>query len=201
MMVAVGRSDYELVVKRSRFLAAGRPVESRREAEEIVRSLRTHHADANHVVYAFVIGDAQTELLGMSDDGEPHGTAGRPVLEVLRGSGVRNCLVTVVRYFGGTKLGTGGLVHAYAGAAKGCLAEIATAEVRDLRTASFSCPYPLHDQVRAACAENGAEITQEDFSDVVSITVAVEFDRIDELARRIRDVSRGTISVELVEDR
>jgi len=195
VIVPAGPAQYEFTVKRSRFIGEVWSIASREEAETILRDLRAIHADARHVVYAFVIGDESSELLGMSDDGEPRGTAGRPVLEVLKGSGVRNCMVTVVRYFGGTKLGTGGLVHAYGDAAKGCLARVETEERRDLRRAWLTCPYERHQAVRSSLIDAGAEIVDESFAETVSMACLVERDAVGDIRRRLSDVSRGTITL------
>ncbi|MEX2442782.1 MAG: YigZ family protein [Alkalispirochaeta sp.] len=186
---------YEFTVKRSRFVGHAQRVDSREAAEQTVAGLRERHPDARHVVYAFAIGDEKNELLGMSDDGEPHGTAGRPLMEVLKGSGVRNCLIAVVRYFGGTKLGTGGLVHAYGDAAKGCIAELSLEEHRDLVPAVIECGYELYDAVRIVLGEAQVEIVSEDFGTGVTIECAVERGSDLLLQERLHDVSRGTIEL------
>ncbi|MBQ7840283.1 MAG: YigZ family protein [Lachnospiraceae bacterium] len=107
----------ELVEKKSRFIATVRPVESEEEAVAFIEEMKKKYWDARHNCSAFVIGK-KAELTRCSDDGEPSGTAGRPMLEVLLGEGIRNIAVVVTRYFGGTLLGTGGLVRAYSGAVK-----------------------------------------------------------------------------------
>ena len=109
--------QFEEVIKGSRFLSQLIPCESQAAARELIKSQKAKYADATHVVHAFVIGPG-AEVMGMSDDGEPSGTAGRPVLDVLKGRKCTNTVVTVTRWFGGTLLGTGGLVKAYSGGAK-----------------------------------------------------------------------------------
>ena len=113
----------ELTVRKSRFLAEATPVDSVEAARALWRERKRIYADSNHVVYAFVCGP-QGGVMGCSDDGEPSGTSGRPTLEVLKGSGITNVLLTVTRWFGGILLGTGGLVRAYtaylASALRGC---------------------------------------------------------------------------------
>jgi uncharacterized YigZ family protein len=115
-----GGSD-EIVEKKSRFIAQVFPVETEEEVTELLETTRKKYWDARHNCYAFVLG-AQGEISRCSDDGEPSGTAGRPILEVLMGRGIKNVLVIVTRYFGGTLLGTGGLVRAYSQAAQAGLA-------------------------------------------------------------------------------
>lgn len=115
----------ELVEKKSRFIATIRPVSSEEEAVAFIEEMKKKYYDARHNCSAFVIG-SKGELTRSSDDGEPSGTAGRPMLEVLTGSGIRNIAVVVTRYFGGVLLGTGGLVRAYSGAVKMALEQCET---------------------------------------------------------------------------
>ena len=126
IMVAEYRTVYtggegEIVEKKSRFIAAAAPVRSEEEALQIIEQIRKKYWDASHNCYAYVIG-ARGELERFSDDGEPGGTAGKPILEVIKGEELRNTLIVVTRYFGGTLLGTGGLVRAYSAAAKAGIA-------------------------------------------------------------------------------
>ena len=120
--ILLSGGEGELVEKKSRFIATVRPVESEEEAVAFIEEMKKKYWDARHNCSAFVIGK-KAELTRCSDDGEPSGTAGRPMLEVLLGEGVRNIAVVVTRYFGGTLLGTGGLVRAYSGAVKEGLAD------------------------------------------------------------------------------
>lgn len=195
MHIPAGTGYYEFIEKRSRFIGQAQGVDSREMAQHVITGLWEQHPDARHIVYAFVIGDENNEVLGMSDDGEPHGTAGRPVMEVLKGSGVRNCLITVVRYFGGTKLGTGGLVHAYGDAAKGCIADLPVTVQRDLLPAVLACPYELYDAVRLVLTEFDVVVHGEAFETGITIDCAVERGREADLQERLNDVSRGTIEL------
>ena len=113
--------DDEIVEKKSRFIAAVRPVDSEEEALDFIESIRKRYWDARHHCFAYVIGE-HCELQRCSDDGEPGGTAGKPMLDVLMGEELHDTIVVVTRYFGGTLLGTGGLVRAYQGAAKAGIA-------------------------------------------------------------------------------
>jgi uncharacterized YigZ family protein len=186
---------FEFEVKRSRFIAEIDACTDRETAEGVIGRKRLDHPDAAHVVYAFSIGDTNNRQFGMSDDGEPKGTAGRPALEVLKGSGVTDCVLTIVRYFGGTKLGTGGLVHAYGDAAKGCFAALTTKEKRDLVTISLTVPYPLHETVRSVLEANGVNICEETFTESVAIAGWADRDRLSAIQKQIYDVSRGTIDI------
>ena len=122
MKILKSKVQTETVVKGSRFLAEAIPCQKQEEARAILKAQKEKYSDATHVVHAFVLGKAG-EVMGMSDDGEPGGTAGRPVLDVLKGSGATDIMLTVTRWFGGTLLGTGGLVKAYGGAAKELLSQ------------------------------------------------------------------------------
>jgi uncharacterized YigZ family protein len=103
----------ELEVKRSKFLTFAAPAFDRQQADHFIRTLRKQHPQANHVCWAYIAGAPNTTIRSMSDDGEPNGTAGKPMLKILEYSGYGNIVVAIVRYFGGTKLGTGGLQRAY----------------------------------------------------------------------------------------
>lgn len=111
MKVLVQNETTETVIKNSRFISEAFIVTNQADARERLRQQKIRYSDATHVCHAFIVGP-NAETSGMSDDGEPSGTAGRPMLDVIKGSGITNILVTVTRYFGGTLLGTGGLVHA-----------------------------------------------------------------------------------------
>lgn len=142
MLILQKPAQAETQVKNSRFLAELLPVTSTEEARELWHWRKENYDNGGHIVYAFTIG-ANQNVSGCSDDGEPSGTAGRPVLAVLLGSGITNAMITVARWFGGTKLGTGGLVHAYGGAAKAVVDIAETAEYAPMTGVEFSVPYPL----------------------------------------------------------
>lgn len=194
MRIPTGDANAELVVRRSRFIARAVPIVSREEAEAAIKTRRTEYPDATHVVYAFSWGDESSRQFGMSDDGEPRGTAGRPVLEILKGSGITDCLVTIVRYFGGTKLGTGGLVHAYGEVARLCLDRLRTTEKRATRRERIRTPYDLHNALMTALRGAGVEICDEVFADDVVIEIDFPVEETERVGALLRDVSRGTIS-------
>ena len=106
----------EFIEKRSRFIGYAKPVKTQDEAMDFINEIRSRHWDATHNVYAYVLRDGQSRRY--SDDGEPHGTAGKPILDVINGNGITDCAIVVTRYFGGTLLGTGGLVRAYSTSSK-----------------------------------------------------------------------------------
>ncbi len=137
--------------KKSRFIANVVPVSSEEEAEEFIESMKKKYWDARHNCYAYIIGE-RGEIKRFSDDGEPGGTAGKPILEVLAGEGITNAAIVVTRYFGGTLLGTGGLVRAYGAAAKEGLS--ASAVINKIPGMRLSITTDYTGQIgRASCRE------------------------------------------------
>lgn len=134
-------AEAEIVEKRSRFIAAVMPVESEEEAAHEIELIRKKHRDARHNIFAYIIEENGLERC--SDDGEPAGTAGVPVLNILKREGLSNTLVVVTRYFGGILLGTGGLVHAYSDAAKAGIAKAEFVNMRLCREVTVRCEYTL----------------------------------------------------------
>jgi uncharacterized YigZ family protein len=181
----------EIEVKKSRFIGTVRLARTVEEARDLVRWEKALHPDARHVVYAFLLGGPKSETAGMSDDGEPKGTAGRPVLEVLRGAGVRNALITVTRYFGGTKLGTGGLVRAYTECARAVLRGLPVTRCAARQAFTLTLPYEYYEPVRRLLDARMAEVGEELFGETVSLRGTVEEGSAEELGGEIRDLTRG----------
>jgi len=180
----------ELTVRRSRFLAEADPVPSAEAARELQRERKRVYADANHVVFAFICGP-QGGVMGCSDDGEPSGTAGRPTLEVLKGSGITNVLLTVTRWFGGILLGTGGLVRAYTESAQLVLAGAPTAELVPLTRFTLALSYLQYETVRRRFAEFAAEITCEEFAAAVTLSGTIPSANFAAFSALVRDLTNG----------
>ncbi|HKL87039.1 MAG TPA: YigZ family protein [Treponemataceae bacterium] len=180
----------ELEIKKSRFLAEAMPVSTQEEARSMLKEKKAQYAEASHVVHAFVIGSAG-EILGCSDDGEPSGTAGRPLLDVLKGSGITNILVTVTRWFGGTLLGTGGLVKAYGDSVKAVLALAKTHEIIHTREFSVQVSYDSFDRISRELSTLGVTEVKETFSTEVLLEGRVIVENIDSFALRISDLTHG----------
>ncbi len=195
MLVVVAPRESEHVVKRSRFVARIEPVGTEAQALACHDAVRSNHPEANHVVYAYLIGDEASERAGMSDDREPRGTACRPVMAVLRGSGIRNALLTVTRYFGGTKLGTGGLVEAYSLAAKSVVTSCETREFVPRITGRMRVSYELVDAVERLCLAKDVVIVQKTFGVEIDVEVSVPLASRDEFLRLVEEISRGKINV------
>ncbi len=190
MRIPAGPASAEIEAKRSRFLAETFPVSTQEEARALLKAQKEKYADANHVVHAFAVGKT-AGTLGCSDDGEPSGTAGRPVLEVLKGSGLTDVMVTVTRWFGGTLLGTGGLVKAYTEAAKAVLAATESEELVERRTFSVEVGYELYERAKRAMLALGAEIGEERFGTGVTVGGRIRSDDADALEREITELSAG----------
>ena len=195
MREPAGFAEAELVVSRSRFVSRAEPAPTREAAEAAVRQVRLAHPHASHVVFAYLVGPPESETAGMSDAGEPRGTAGRPVMDILRGSGVRDVVLTVARYFGGTKLGTGGLVRAYGGAARMVLARLPVRVGVPRCVATAEVPYELLDAVRRCVARSGGSVLHERFATAVAMDVEVPIATEPHLAAELLDVSRGRVQL------
>jgi len=190
MLILRQSTRAELVIRRSRFLAEAAPVASADAARDLWRERKRVYAGCNHVVYAFVCGP-QGGVMGCSDDGEPSGTSGRPVLEVLKGSGITNVLLTVTRWFGGIKLGTGGLVRAYTESAQLALADPPVAELVPLSRFTLALSYLHYETVRRRFAEFAAEITGEEFAEGVTVSGVIPSSNFAAFSEAIRDLTAG----------
>ena len=192
MLIPVSDASGELTVKNSRFLSEITRVDSPEEAREIWHFKKDTYDNGGHIVYAFITGP-QGNIMGCSDDGEPSGTAGKPTLTVLKGAGATNLLLTTARWFGGTKLGTGGLVKAYTESAQLALANCTFTELVEETELTFSVPYPLYEQCRRAAAEFSFKTADEIFSDTVMIRGTVRESDCEKLQQILRDLSNGQI--------
>ena len=177
-------------VKNSRFLAELFTVHSAEEAKEEWRFRKETYDNGGHIVYAFTVG-AGRNVSGCSDDGEPSGTAGRPVLAVLHGSGLVDAMITVARWFGGTKLGTGGLVHAYGDAARAVLAVAEFVEYAPQCEAAFSVPYGEYVVCRKFLESIGFAFDEEKFCETVSLRGRLRRDDRGRLETFLRDLCGG----------
>lgn len=186
----------ETEVSRSRFIASVFPIDSVESARQILVQRRLDMPDANHHVYAFRLGYGASVIEGLSDDGEPTGTSGPPIMAVLRGTQLGDTLVVVTRYFGGTKLGTGGLVRAYSEAAALALQKVPRVLKVERAKAALLLPYSSYTVVKRILAELEAEIRQENFSDSVELEIEIIADRLDDLYLRLRDLTSGDLVFE-----
>ena len=165
----------EAVIKRSRFITTLAHAPNQTAARDCVNARRKEYPTANHHCWAFVAGPpGECRVIGCSDDGEPHGTAGKPMLQVLLNCGVGEVVAVVTRYFGGTKLGKGGLVRAYTQGVQAALEALTTKEKREWTQLELSCSYVQLDAVKHLCRQFDARITDTDFGERITVRIAVE---------------------------
>ena len=176
----------ETTIKRSRFIATLGYANTVVAARTFIQQIRAEMPDATHHVYAFRIGYGGSVIEGLSDDGEPAGTAGKPVMAVIRGADLGDVVIVVTRYFGGTKLGTGGLVRAYSGAAKAALDVLPITEKVTTVPVELTLSYPAYDQVKRLLPEYQAKILDETFAGEVMLRLSVPEDLVTDFLNRIR---------------
>lgn len=197
LYVTLGKEgESYLEVKRSEFLGYACHVTTEKDARAFVDKIRKKHADARHNVYAYVL--SENNIIRYSDDGEPQGTAGLPVLDILRKGGITDAVIVVTRYFGGTLLGTGGLVHAYSGAAKeavedaGCITLVPYDEYR------LTVSYPLYQKLPILFKGYPIIIDNTEFEAEVIVTLAIKSGHFDPLAASLKEASAGKVGIERI---
>jgi uncharacterized YigZ family protein len=189
----------EQVVVNSRFLATLAPVSSTDEARAFISRIKKEFADASHNVPAYIIGGGNTVTEYFSDDGEPSGTAGRPALTVLRGSGLGDVAVVITRYFGGTLLGTGGLVKAYTESTQLVVHAAARGRRVPVHIAMAAIPYSLLERVRLLAARNHGEVLGEDFAVDITMTLQFPVESFETFQNELREISAGKLQAEIIE--
>jgi len=185
----------ELTEKKSRFIATTCPVETEEEAAAFIEEMKKKYWDARHNCYAYVIGE-RGQTCRCSDDGEPAQTAGRPMLDVLLGSGVRNICVVVTRYFGGVLLGTGGLVRAYSGAAQEGLKASTVVEKRLGKKLVITTDYNGIGKLQHIAGQMGLTILDTQYTDQVVATVMVPVNQASQLEKQVTEKTSGRARIE-----
>ena len=188
----------EMIVKKSVFRAEVFYTNNAQAAKETLKRQKEQYRDARHVVHAFVVGETGA-MLGCSDDGEPAGTAGQPVLAVLKGSSITNILVTVTRWFGGTLLGTGGLVKAYSTVTKEALAKVHTVPLMQKAKFTCECRYEDYNPLLRAIAHLPINFAQNGFAQTVILNGAIPLDYCNEFAQLVTEITKGASSVKFSE--
>jgi uncharacterized YigZ family protein len=189
----------EQIVVNSRFIATLAPVFSVDDAKAFVTRIKTEFASASHNVSVYLIGHGDSEIAHCTDAGEPSGTAGRPALAVLRGSGLGDVAVVVTRYFGGTKLGTGGLVRAYSEAVRSVVEAVPRAQKVPTHTVMAEYPYRLVERVRQITTAQGGQILSEDFAASVTLTARFAVERFPLFQSALLDLTNGSVQAEIIE--
>ena len=195
--VPSGRHRVEEVIQRSRFITTLGRARNVEEAREFVRTVKEEFPDANHNCWAYVAGPpGDTASVGMSDEGEPHGTAGRPMLTVLLHAEVGEIVAVVTRYFGGVKLGKGGLVRAYSSGVQLALASAPVVLKVERVRVRIRVAYPSGDAVRRVLEGEGIVVISESYGAEVQFEVAVPSEDLDALERQVASITRGAGRVE-----
>ncbi len=188
------RAEAEIVEKKSRFIANVSPISSEEEATNFIAEIKKQHYNARHNCFAYVIG-GDIPIVRFSDDKEPNGTAGKPILDVLLGEKIENAIIVVTRYFGGTLLGTGGLVRAYGKSAKeGILA--GKIVQMDVYTKVFiSVDYSLIGKIQYEVSNNGHIIIDTEYTDLVKFSLYVKSELVDEFIKNIVNITNNVANI------
>lgn len=185
--------EYE--VKRSRFLCYAAPVKTPEEATAFIAAIKQKHWDARHNCSAYIL--RQGGIKRFSDDGEPQGTAGMPILDVLEKTGVTDVCVVITRYFGGILLGAGGLVRAYSHSATLALEAAEVITMASCAECSLTCDYTLYGRIPALLAEHDGVEAGTDFTDAVAVRFRLPEDRLDSFRAKLTEYSSGKCTVEV----
>ena len=185
----------EIEEKKSRFLGKMKPVSTEEEAIAFIESIKKQYWDARHNCYAFIIGE-NSESIRCSDDGEPSGTAGKPMLEVLQNNGLKNVVAVVTRYFGGTLLGTGGLVRAYTQATQAALEEAQVATMTLMSVLEIQTDYNAIGKIKYMFAQADTLVMGEEYGVDVAVTIAVPLSEKEIMQKKITEVTNGKAVIE-----
>ncbi len=185
-------ASHEIVEKHSRFIAYAKPIKTEQQALDFLSEIRTKHWDARHNVYAYIL--RENRLSRYSDDGEPGGTAGMPVLDVLKKRGITDAVIVVTRYFGGTLLGTGGLVRAYSTSAKLAVENAGMKKMTECLVCTLDCSYTQYGKIPSVISQYGS-VDSADFLDNVKLTFHIPVDSKKELCAKLSELSAGELKV------
>ncbi len=184
----------EYVEKKSRFIGYVRHVESEEEAEAFIYEIKKKHYDARHNCSAYSVGE-DSIIQRFSDDGEPSGTAGKPILEVITGNGLNNVCIVVTRYFGGTLLGTGGLVRSYTEAAKECIADTAIVTKKCVIPLAITTNYNDLGKIQYILGQDGITVRDSDYGENVVLTADVPVDDIDSIEKKLTEATAARVAL------
>ena len=198
-MIPAAEARVETAAGNSRFIATIGPAFTTDEAKAFIARIKAEFADATHNVPAYVIGHGQTTIAHCHDDGEPSGTAGRPMLAVLQGSGLGDVVVVITRYFGGTKLGTGGLVRAYGDAVRDVLRGVKPAVLLATTTLNFVLPYRLYDQALKLIEACDGKILDTGFLEEITVNARFKDEQVAAFCGQLGNLSAGQVEPVVVE--
>ncbi len=190
-----GIGTAELVIRKSVFIGYASPANSEEEAKAFIAKIKAHHRDATHNVSAYLIKDDKSFALRYDDGGEPKGSAGKPILKVIQNKGLSNVVVVVTRYFGGIKLGYGGLVKAYSDAASLAIENAGIVEIYETERFEAVFPYNLYHTVKETIEKNGGKVVDEEYGELVKFTVEIKKGEADSLMNLLIEKTRGRIKL------
>ncbi|MGB0845586.1 MAG: YigZ family protein [Thiolinea sp.] len=195
-LVPAAMVQTEQVIKKSRFITFIAHAPDSGSSHSFISRVRAEYPDAGHVCWAFIAGEpGNTTAISCSDDGEPAGTAGKPMLNVLQHSNVGEIVAVVVRYFGGIKLGTGGLVRAYSAGVTELMKELPTCLKVESVAMELVLPYALEDAVRRTLENTGVVISDVNYQETISMSCDCPADRLTTLSQQLNDAGRGQIKI------
>ncbi|MCH5316369.1 MAG: YigZ family protein [Eubacterium sp.] len=189
-------SSDEFIEKKSRFIGYVKPVKTQDEAVSFINEIKSKHWDATHNVYAYVL--KENNIQRYSDDGEPSGTAGVPVLDVILKNGLVDVCVVVTRYFGGTLLGAGGLVRAYSHGSKIAVEAGGMITMAPCSICSVSVNYSFYDGLNILLGDYGANIENTEFADKITVTFSLKQEKVSALNDKLVDTSNGQYSLTVI---
>ena len=195
-LVANGEITHETIVTRSRFICYLSPCQSTDEARELVKIQQKNHPQASHHCYAYLSAEPESsQHYGFSDDGEPSGTAGKPMLSMLQGGGIGEVCAVVVRYFGGTKLGTGGLQRAYGASVRNALVDLPTKLKIPMVDKRLACQYTQVNDVLHMLEQHNGKLVSQDFNEHVEFVLAIPLTKIEQFALQLKTMSAGQLTL------
>jgi uncharacterized YigZ family protein len=192
-IIPARRIETEITVKNSRFIVNAAPAFSTDQAQDFIRHIADKYPDATHHVPVYLIGHGSSTIAHCSDNGEPSGTAGRPALAVLKGSGLGDVAVVITRYFGGTKLGTGGLVRAYSDSMRQALDVLPRARKVATTILMFIIPYALYERTQIVINSHSGICIEENFTVDVTLTVRLPNDHLASFKEHMVELTKGKV--------
>lgn len=193
-------AECEYIIDKSRFIGYIKPINCEKEAEDFIEEIKNKHKNATHNVPVYLCG-INNEIQRYSDDGEPSGTAGIPILEMLKNEGIKNIVVVVTRYFGGIKLGTGGLVRAYTHCTKMALDKATIINKEKYILYKIRIEYSLLGKIQSELLNNGFIIKDTSFDDAVNLCIYSQIEKTNDFNRIITNITKGSTKIEEIESK
>ena len=188
-----------IVIERSKFICNIKGIENESDARSFIEQIRKKHSLANHNCYAY-IADDKGLIQKFSDDGEPQGTAGLPMLEVLKAKRMFKTVAVITRYFGGVKLGTGGLTRAYGGSVSECLSSAKILDMQPSKVLKLKLDYEAYSKLIKLITNENIKIIKTEFSNAVGVSLAVKTDYVDGFINKITDYFNGKLAIEIIDE-